>query len=263
MLHEKRVTEGNFLLIKHHSLVLESKEPREGYEPIVVTNPKKKNEDGTPFTLTKYIKRYEAVDGMIKRIEWYDSKDAYATRFMGLKIHLTDKGEYFQIDLPYNSRPYDAFTKLAENIDYAKPVEFSVWHNRRDDNTAFAVRQDEIPIKWKYVKDDMGECPNAVQDELGNWDFKAQRIWLRNQMLTVVIPHVDAINAFDEPEPEYSGTDAENEDDRSERAAIESEAAFNPPSKGKAKAKGADEPPEMPPMDTNAIPPDDNSDIPW
>lgn len=197
MLHEKRVTEGNFLLVKHHSLVLESKEPKEGYEPIEVKNPK------TDEIKTKYIKRYEAVDGMIKRIEWYDSQNAYATRFMGLKIHLTDAGQYFQLDLPFNSRPYDSFVKLAENIDYTKPVEFSVWHDRKQDTTAFAVRQDGIPVKWKYTRDDMGECPQPVQDELGKWDFRDQRLWLRKRMLEVVIPHVEALNAFDEPEPEY------------------------------------------------------------
>lgn len=220
MLHEKRVTDGNFLVVKHHSLVFESKEPKDGYDAVEVKNPK------TGEFITKYIKRFEAVDGMIKRIEWYDSKDAYATRYMGIKIHITDKGQYFQLDLPYNSRPYDSFTKLAENIDYEKPVEFSVWHDKKQDSTAFAVRQDGVPVKWKYTRDNMGECPQAEQDELGKWDFKAQRLWLRSQMLNVVIPHVEALNQFDEPEPEYSGVD---EDAIEERKAIQSIAPEDDP----------------------------------
>lgn len=263
MLHEKRVTEGNFLLVKHHSLVLESKEPKEGYEPIEVRNPK------TNELLTKYIKRFEAVDGMVKRIEWYDSGDTYSTRFMGLKIHLTDQGQYFQLDLPFNSRPYDSFTKLAENIDFEKPVEFSVWHDRKQDSTAFAVRQNGIPVKWKYVKGDMGECPDAVQDELGKWDFRDQRLWLRNRMLNVVIPHVEALNAFDEPEPEYTG--AENEVDAdvlAEREAIQTESKVMTPLKdvimAKAKAVGFDpNDPLLAPPDTTVPPPDDNGDIPF
>lgn len=204
----KEKTENNtaYLLVKHHSLVLESKEPRDGYEPIEVTNPR------TNEQIIKFIKRYAAVEGVIKRIEWYDTKDSYATRFMGIKIHIADNGEYFQLDLPFNSRPYDSFTKLAENIDYARPVEFSVWHDRKQDTTAFAVRQDGVPVKWKYTRDDMGECPQPTQDKFGKWDFSKQREWLYVRLMEVVIPAVDELNHFDEPEPEYSGAD-EREDD--------------------------------------------------
>lgn len=201
----KERTDNNtaYLLVKHHSLVLESKEPREGYEPIEVTNPK------TNEQIIKYIKRYAAVDGMIKKIEWYDTKDSYSTRFMGIKIHITDNGEYFQLDLPFNSRPYDSFTKMAENIDYTKPVEFSVWHDRKQDSTAFAVKQDSVPVRWKYTKDNMGDCPPPVQDTFGKWSFADQRAFLHDRLMNVVIPQVDALNAFDEPEPEYTGGERE------------------------------------------------------
>jgi hypothetical protein len=199
----KERTDNNtaYLLVKHHSLILESKEPREGYEPIEVTNPK------TNEQIIKFIKRYAAVDGLIKKIEWYDTKDSYQTRFMGIKIHIADAGEYFQLDLPFNSRPYDSFSKLAENIDYSKPVEFSVWHDRKQDTTAFAVRQDGVPVKWKYTREDMGECPQPTQDKFDKWDFSKQREWLYGRLMEVVIPHVEALNAFDEPEPEYSGVE--------------------------------------------------------
>jgi len=202
-LHERTQNNTAYLLVKHHSLILESKEPREGYEPIEVTNPR------TNEQIVKFIKRYAAVDGMIKGIEWYDSADKYSTRFMGIKIHIRDNGEYFQLDLPFNSRPFDSFSKLAENIDFSKPVEFSVWHDRKTDGTAFAVKQDGVPVKWKYVKDDMGECPPAVQSKLGKWSFDAQREWLVENLCNVVIPQVAALNEFDEPEPEYSGSEPE------------------------------------------------------
>lgn len=197
----KEKTENNtaFLLIKHHSLVLESKEPKEGYEPVEVTNPR------TNEQIIKFIKRYAAVDGMIRKIEWYDTNDKYQTRFMGIKIHIRDNGDHFQLDLPFNTRAYDSFTKLAENIDYSKPVEFSVWHDRKTDSTAFAVKQDGVPVKWKYTRENMGDCPGAKQSKLGKWNFDDQREWLLDNLLNVVIPHVDSLNAFDEPEPEYTG----------------------------------------------------------
>lgn len=210
-LKEKTINNTAYLLVKHHSLILESKEPREGYEPIEVTNPR------TNEQIIKYIKRYAAVDGLIKKIEWYDTKDTYQTRFMGIKIHIADNGEYFQLDLPFNTRPYDSFTKMAENIDYSKPVEFSVWHDRKQDSTAFAVRQDGVPVKWKYTRDSMGECPVPTENTFGKWDFSKQREWLHARLTQVVIPHVDALNAFDEPEPEYSA------DEAAEREAIAAE----------------------------------------
>ena len=236
----KERTDNNtaYLLVKHHSLILESKEPREGYEPIEVTNPK------TNEQIIKFIKRYAAVDGLIKKIEWYDTKDSYQTRFMGIKIHIADAGEYFQLDLPFNSRPYDSFSKLAENIDYSKPVEFSVWHDRKQDTTAFAVRQDGVPVKWKYTREDMGECPQPTQDKFDKWDFSKQREWLYGRLMEVVIPHVEALNAFDEPEPEYSGADVVETAD-----AIEIAKATDA---GQPKAKAAS---------ASSIPPDD--DIPF
>jgi hypothetical protein len=202
-LHEKRESSGNFLLVKHHSLVLESKEPKEGYEEIHPQNPQDKKEDGTFGTVTKYIKRFASVDGMVKRIEWYDSGDKYEDRFMSVRIHITDNGEYFQLELPFNSRPYDSFTKLMENIDFTKPVEFSVWYDKRQDKTAFAVRQAGIPVKWKYTRDDMGDCPVPTQNTLGKWNFDTQKEWLHSRLINVVIPQVDALNAFDEPQDEY------------------------------------------------------------
>lgn len=209
-LHERTNNNTAFLMVKHHSLILESKEPKDGYESVEVKNPR------TGAFSTKYIKRYAAVDGLIKKIDWYDTKDTYENRFMGIKIHIADKGEYFQLDLPFNSRPYDSFTKMAENIDYSKPVEFSVWHDRKNDSTAFAVRQDAVPVKWKYTREDMGECPQPTQDTFGKWDFSKQREWLYGRLTQVVIPQVEALNAFEEPEPEYTG----NEDGKAKAAAV-------------------------------------------
>lgn len=188
-LHEQTQSNTTFLLIKHHSLILESKTPVDGWEAIEVTNPK------TNETTTKYIRRFGSVDGRIRRIEWYDTEDKYPTRFMGAKIHLTDNGETFVLDLPYNSRHYDSFTKMMENIDYSRPVEFAVWHNAREDSTAFAIKQDGVPVKWKYTRDNMGDCPEATKNKLGKWNFEPQREWLHERLLNIVIPQVEALNS--------------------------------------------------------------------
>lgn len=233
-LHEKTESNAKFLTIKHHSIVMESKTPVEGWEEVHPANPKDKKPDGTLGTVTKWIKRFAAVDGKIRRLEWYD-RTYGSDRFMGVKIHLKDNGEYFSLDLPMNSRAFGSFIKLVENIDFDKVVEFSAWHNRKDDQTAFAVRQDGEYVKWKYTKDDMGDCPPPKQSRIGKWDFSDQEEFLVSRLLDVVIPHVDALNEFDEPMPEYT-------DD---------------PQPVKAQAAKVSGEPDMPPFN----PSDD--DIPW
>lgn len=202
-LKEKTVSDKKYLMVKHHSIILESKTPVDGWEEIKVENPQTKE------IKSKWIRRWAALEGMIKKLEWYDTGNQYKDRFMGLKIHIADAGEYFQLDLPFNTRPYDSFVKLAENIDYTQPVEFSVWYDKKQETTAFAVRQNGVPVKWKYTKEDMGECPLPTQNALGKWNFDGQREWLWLRLTQVIIPHVETINAFDEPQPEYEAVDLE------------------------------------------------------
>lgn len=244
-LKERTESNNKFLVVKHHSIVLESKEPQEGYEEVHPTNPK------TGEVTTKYIKRFAAVEGVIRRIEWYDTKDNYATRFLGIKIHLRDGGEYYQLDLPFNSRAYDTFTKLMENIDYTKPVEFSAWHDRKEDRTAFAVKQDGTFVKYKYTRDNMGDCPVPTQDSFGKWQFQTQKEWLYKRLTQVVIPQVEALNTFDEPEPEYSGEEEVIVKAAPSGRTVRGQAS--PPSK-------IEEPPDD---EIGTSPYDDNGDIPF
>lgn len=215
-LHEQRQNDGLFLSVKHGALCLESKEPKEGYELI------EGEVNGDPYS--KYIKKFAGLDGHITKIEWYERSGDYGT-FRGLKLTIKDKGEHYLLDLPFEKRPYDYFTKVAENIDYSKPVEFNAWPDRKGANngkvpTAFAIKQDGKFVQWKYTREDMGECPPAKQLRTGKWSFDDQREWLLERILTVVVPHVEAIHAFDEPEADY---------DEDEREAIRQEAADNDP----------------------------------
>ena len=111
---------GIFLHIKHGTICEESKGPREGFSPIEVTNPR------SGQTSTKYIKKYKLVEAMIKRIEWYE-REYDNTPFMGWKIVMDADGTACTLDLPLQSQTATRFMKLAENLDFTKPVEFSAW----------------------------------------------------------------------------------------------------------------------------------------
>ena len=81
--------------------------------------------------------------------------------------------------------------KLAENIDFSQPVEFSAWQDTKTDKTAFNVKQGGKSVPQKYTQDDPGDCPPPVQSKLGKWNFDAQEEFLFDRMENVVIPMVN------------------------------------------------------------------------
>ncbi len=201
MLLEQTQRSGNFLSVKRGAICLESKEPKEGYEL------EEGEVNGTPYS--KYIKKFAGVQGTIVKVEWY-SRENNGNRYQGLHITLKDGGERCILDLPFEKRPYDYFTKSAENIDYSKPVTFEAWPDIKAAKpgqqipTAFICKQDGQYVQWKYTRDDMGACPPAVQRASGKWNFDDQRDWLLARIQQHVIPHVEAMHAFNEVEPDYS-----------------------------------------------------------
>lgn len=184
----EQTNDGIFLVIKHGSIVQESKNQREGFSPIEVVNVR------SGATTVKYIKRYKKVIARIKKIDWYD-REYEDTRFMGWKLLLDDgDGTTCNLDLPFESRVGTRFMKLAENIDYSKPVEFSAWKDS-DDKTAFSVKQNEVNVPQKYTEKDPGDCPPPVQGFNKKWNFDAQKQFLHERMVQVVLPMVQAANA--------------------------------------------------------------------
>lgn len=200
MLHEQTTRNGNFLSVKHGAICLESKEAKDGYELV------EGEVNGTPYS--KYIKKFQGVSGLIVGVEWY-SRESGGNNYRGLHLKLKDGGERYVLDLPFEKRPYDYFTKIAENIDYAKPITFEAWPDVKNAKpgqqvpTAFVAKQDDQFVQWKYTRDNMGECPEAHQTRTGKWNFDDQRDWLLDRIVNVVAPKVAALHAFDEPEPEY------------------------------------------------------------
>jgi len=197
-----------FLAVKHTSLVQESKGPREGFEKIEVENPR------TREKVEKYIKRYSAVEGMVTKIEWYDTEQKYENRYQGWKIHMDAKDVPVVLDLPFASIPASRFMKLAENIDWTKPVEFRAWKDHKGDKTAFWVGQGNESVPQKYTRDNPGDCPPPVQNFKGDWKYDAQVEFLFKQMNDVVIPAVQKANAWrvdgseKKPEPTEEATPA-------------------------------------------------------
>jgi hypothetical protein len=180
----KTKRETVFLVIKDHSICEEAKSAREGFEEVHRKNPK------TNQMVTKFIRQFDAVEGFVTNVEWYDTKKQYETRYMGYKVHMDAAGQPVVLDLPFKTRPYDAFVKFAGNIDWTKEVRFSAWHDRKGDCTAFCARQDDAVVRHKYTRENPGKCPPPTHDDITGWDFKAQRIWLKEQLDSVVLPAV-------------------------------------------------------------------------
>lgn len=184
-LQETTTSDAVFLKVKHHSICQDSKTPREGFQSIEVNNPR------TGETITKYYKPYKGVEALITRIEWYDTENTYDQRYIGWKIHLNAAGTRCVLDLPFDSRPATRFMKLAENIDYTRPVEFRAWYDQKTEKTAFAVFQDGQAVRQRYTMDNPGDCPPPVQDFRGKWKYDDQMEFLHKRMMDVVIPAVE------------------------------------------------------------------------
>jgi len=180
---------GIFLHIKHGTICEESKTPKEKFVPVEVTNPR------SGQTSTKYIKPYKLVEAMIKRIEWYE-REYDGTPFMGWKIVLNADGTVCTLDLPLQSQTATRFMKLAENLDFTKPVEFSAWKTA-DDKTALSVKQDGQNVSQKYTKDNPNGCPPPVQGFGKKWNYDAQTQFLHERMTQVVIPKLNALRGLE------------------------------------------------------------------
>ena len=241
MLKEKSEHNGSvFLVVKHHTICQESKEPREGWREISVYNP------STGQNQPKWIYPYDGVSGHIDKLEWYDRTDEQSgQRFLGYKLHMSDNGESVVLDLPFRSMGYRVFMKIAENIDYGKPVEFAAWHDRKDDRTAFLARQDGVSIKHRYTVANPGDCPPPVKNDLtGKWDFSAQEVWLKQQIDAEVVPVVEQWAAYRAANPPKAEAAAPALPVDERKAAV---AAQAPPTSPKAAPK-----PQGPPQSRGA-----------
>lgn len=207
---------GNILHVKRGAICLESSVELEGYQYT------SGEVDGTPYE--KWILKNGSVDGMVTGVFWYDTAEegdgSEKQRFQGLKVEIVDGDETYLLDLPYGKGPYDNFTKFAENIDFSKPVEFIAYPDKeRPTSTVLNAKQDGQIIRQKYTKDNLGDCPPAVQNKLTKkWNFDDQREWLLNNLLENVVPKIKQQNTGD-----TAVTHAEPKTKKAKAAATEGE----------------------------------------
>lgn len=189
-LHERTETNTIYLEVKYHSICRTSKTPQPGFLEMTGTNPRTKQ----PFT--KYYKPYDGVDGFVRKVEWYDRTDDQNNRYIGYKIHIDSDGQPVVLDLSYKTRAFDVFLRVAPNIDWTKRVHFSAWHDRKDDATAFLIRQPDrtgSPVKRAFTKDNPGGMPPGEFDDLTQkWNFTNQLRWLKKNFDANVLPLVAA-----------------------------------------------------------------------
>lgn len=193
---ERTESSGKFFVIKHNAICEESSKEKPGFVPIEVMNP------STKEIVIKFIKRYQTLEAMVTKIEWRDTEDKYDQRYMSWKIYLDANGERGVLELPFQSRVSSRFMKLAENIDFMRPVEFRAWLDPKTDSTAFFVGQREneedeksVSVPQKYTRQNPGECPEPIQRLGGKWNFDDQMEFLQERMVNVVIPRVEAARA--------------------------------------------------------------------
>lgn len=190
---ERSESTGKFFVIKHHTICEESSKEKPGFHPVEVMNPTNKE------IVIKFIKPYAALEAMVTRIEWRDTEDKYEQRYMSWKLHLDADGNKGVLEIPFQSRVSSRFMKLAENIDFLRPVEFRAFRDQKTDSTAFYVGQREneedeksASVPQLYTKDNPGDCPPPVQRMGGKWNFDDQTEFLHERMMHVVIPRVAA-----------------------------------------------------------------------
>lgn len=178
---------GTYLKIKHGCLCEESKVERDGYKKAEGVL-----QDGTPWK--KWYRPYKAVAGYVNKIERYD-RVHQGRKFRGWNIFIDADGTNCVLDIPFDSRVNSRWMKLAESIDYNKPVRFSAWQDRKDDKIAFNVQQDGVSVPQKYTREEPNGLPEPIQRSSGKWDYGAQEDFLTERLLKFVIPNVELIAA--------------------------------------------------------------------
>lgn len=204
-----------YLVVKHNSLCEESKSQLPGFEPVEVRNPQ------TNETTTKWIKRYE-VEAMITSIEFRRYEHEPTNRlYLSWRIGLDAAGTPCILDLPLDAAATTRFMKVAENIDFSRPVELRAWKDKAKPNKiAFFIGQGadaagkSIAVPQRYTRKEPNGCPEPTKDEFsGEWDFKEQVKFLYKQMISVVVPRLQSIRAATTTVPQQPSHDDYEDDE--------------------------------------------------
>lgn len=186
---------GTYLKLKHGYLCQESKTEKEGWKKV------EGEFDGTPYK--KWIRPYKAVNGYIDKIERYE-REFSGRKIRGWNITINDGEGHYILDIPFASVKVNSrWMKLAESIDYNKPVRISGWLDRKTDSMAINIQQDGVTVPQKYTREDPNGMPEPAQRASGKWDYGPQEDFLVDRIIRFVIPNVETIaakrNGVDKP----------------------------------------------------------------
>lgn len=206
---------GTYLKLKHGYLCQESKTEKEGWKKV------EGEFDGTPYK--KWIRPYKAVNGYIDKIERYE-REFSGRKIRGWNITINDGDGHYILDIPFASVKVNSrWMKLAESIDYNKPVRISGWLDKKTDSMAINIQQDGVTVPQKYTREDPNGMPEPTQRASGKWDYGPQEDFLVDRIIRFVIPNVETIaakrNGVDKPtepsetsEPTESASGLEEDD---------------------------------------------------
>lgn len=181
-----------YLVVKYGVLCERTDSPKEGFKEIIVENPQTKQK------ITKYIKAYSGVSGMITALTPYENKyenKVFSGYQLQLEVDNEDSPTGFTpvvIDLqirPKMSQVYDKFSNISGNIDTNLPLELSVWTDS-DGKPAIVFKQDGKALKHMYTRANPGECPQPVQDPITGWDYRDRNAFLKAKIDNELIPRI-------------------------------------------------------------------------
>ena len=180
------------------SICQTSKEAREGWEgPIETTNP----QDKTP--VYTYIDRYDQVVARIVDVNKYQKTFDNGGKVSGFELTLLAGPRRAIFRLKWIEPVLKRFLKVAENIDFNKPVRISVFSTIKNGKkgTAVSFQQGDGPVdQWNKVNEfwgrDNAELPQGVHDDMDDsWDYKEQNKFLGQKFAETVLPRIKAIAA--------------------------------------------------------------------
>lgn len=196
-----------FLTVKDFSLWRELKKHVDGCESIEVTNPKTKE------VLIKHGYKFRTLEGRAVKLEKYDTKDKYPTRFFGFKLHVQDGAEIFVLEMPYQSQILRRFLRVAPNVLWLEPLSISVFKGKGKegkDETGIWFQQAGETVKSYYTRETPhGMPPAKYYDQTQEWDFRDQHTWLVARLIEDTMPAIEEAAARLSPPVEPAAEDAE------------------------------------------------------
>lgn len=205
-----------YLQVKHFTLWREIKKYVEGCETVEVNNPK------TGEKVIKYGYKFDTVEGRAVQCAKYDTGKQYSTRYFGFKLHIQDGVERYVIDMPYNSPMLRRFLRVAPRLDWTQPFSITVFpgkgKNPGDHSTGIWFQQNGETVKPYFTREEPHGMPDATyDDQLQQWDFRAQHRWLVEKLQEETIPAIaEAARRFVAP-VERDVEEAETQAERDSR----------------------------------------------